>query len=165
MVQRSRRSFVVFSFFLLVVMLTLPASADQEDTVVGEGHIALGVFNAHPNISRVLGVQDPDGAPYGFVLDVADHQGETIETLVDDNTGMGYFVDMEFYEGGGGIESGRGLAAECVSPGDSHGMLQPPFVTHEIRSRCVVPEEAERVYVHAHTGIDLDVTVVVQEIL
>lgn len=165
MVKRLRRIFVVFAFLLLVAMLALPASADQEETVVGEGHIPLGVFNAHPYISRVLGVQDPEVAPYGFVLPVVDHQGETVEILVHDNTGIGYFVEMEFFEGSGAIESGRGLDAECAATGDSHGILQPPFGTHEIRTRCVVPEEAEMVYIHAHTGIDLDVTVVVKTIL
>lgn len=160
-VQRSRRSFVVFAFLLVAAMFTLPASADQEETVIGEGHIALGVFNAHPLLSQVLGVQDPEVAPYGFMLAVGDHQGATIETLVDDNSGAGYYVDMEFYEGDGAIESGRTLDAQCGVTEDNHGILQPPFGTHEIRTRCVVPDGAEWVYVHANTGVGLDVTVVV----
>lgn len=154
-VDRYRSPVVFFALLFVVATSAMPASAGGPEPV-GSGHITAGVFNAHPYLTWSIGLgPGVEDLPYEFTLDAVSHQGATIEALVEDNTGAGYFVKMAFYD------EGRRVDADCAYTEDSHGIVEPPFGTAELRPRCVVPSDAEIVVVYAHTGVDLDVTVIV----
>ncbi len=157
-VDRCKSLLVFLVLVTMVVLSATPASAQDPDPMVGTGHITAGVFTAHTLLTWSLGLHPGmEGLPYEFTLPAASHQGTVIEAVVEDGGGLGYFVEMAFYDGS------RRADTDCTATEDSHALMEPPVGTAEIRKRCLVPPGADIVVVYAHTGLDLDVTVVVAQ--
>ncbi len=149
---------------VLIVMFLLAASplavAENDEQPIATGHIQAGVFLGYPLLTLIIkdligGVESPEATPFSFPVAIGAQQGQWIETVVDDHSGTGHFVEMVFYD-----EAGHGLGAECEDLESSHGLLEPPFGLHEITRACLVPDDAHLLIVYAHTGVDLDVAVV-----
>lgn len=112
------------------LLLALPGLAAAPGDVIGEGHITAGTPVTSLITDDITGLQN-------FFVDL---NGEAaIETSTVDNGGLGYDIDVYFYNAAGDYLSG------CVG-----GSGDPV---------CAVPANAASAEIAALYGVDLDVTV------
>lgn len=117
------------------LLLTVPlAGADTGDTVA-TGHIEAG--GPHTSATTVADATGTEGVD-AFFFDPPT-AGTTVVTATVDNAGLGYDLDLYFFDGDGEYVGG------CATIGGDE--------------TCTVPEGAVTGEVAAFAGVDLDVTV------